>query len=287
MKQHCQLIDGIAVMVSMSFEKSSTIYRRGIAYEDRRAALFNGVASFFTRLGGCSLPPADSLNFSNGPGEDEENIRRNIRIASDSLGIDPGAIVMCEQRHSDAIVSLSSPPSSMPIADAVIAERAGIFPAIRTADCLPILIMDPVTRVSAAIHAGWRGTAQRVAPKVVQAMVRQYKVMPKNVLAALGPTIGVCCYEVGNDVISRVLRNIPNAEKYIVAKGTGKAEGTPSSYFVNLVEINRSELIRCGVPEANIKGAEICTSCRGDLFFSYRRDRGKTGRQISIVGFRP
>ena len=273
-------------MKRTSINEASNIQLRGIAYEDRRVKLFNGVACFFTRIGGNSLSLMDSLNCSNSIYEGDKDIARNLRIASAFLSIDPSRVVMCDQRHSDVIVSLSAPPLSMPVADAIIAERPGVFPAIRTADCLPILLIDPVSRLSAAIHAGWRGTVKRLTLKVLETMTSEYGVKAENVFAVLGPRIGACCYEVGEEVVDKIIRNIPNGEMYILSKESGKAGLNRSSYFIDLGAINRSEMLNCGVRDSNIESVDVFTSCRGDLFFSYRRDGGNTGRQISIVGLK-
>jgi len=271
-------------MTSISASDAKNIRKRGIAYEDPRAPLVRAVATFFTRLGGCSPPPEDSLSFSGSLGEEE--IRRNTRVVAEYLAIDPGAIIMCDQRHSAEIVCLSSRPSATPIADAIIAEEPGIFPAIRTADCLPILVIDPAARVSAAIHAGWRGTAKRLARKVIETLRLNYHTNPEDLLIALGPCIGVCCYEVGVEVIEALEAHIPFSDNYSTAKSAHTSRHACGKYMLDLAEINRAEILSCGVPEANIKKAGLCTRCREDLFFSYRRDNGRTGRQISIVGFR-
>ncbi len=271
-------------MSSQSPSDAKNIPRRGIAYEDPRAVLVEGTATFFTRQGGCSPPPEDSLSFSGALGE--EDMRRNTRIVADFLGIEPGAIIMCNQQHTDRIAILSSAPLTSPTADAIIADRPGIFPAIRTADCLPILVMAPTARVSAAIHAGWRGTAKRLGPQVIETLRRNYHVKGEDLLVALGPCIGVCCYEVGDEVIEALVRCIPAADKYVVVKSDNASRGDRRKYFLDLAQINRAEILSCGVPEANIKKVGLCTKCRETLFFSHRRDNGKTGRQLSVVGFR-
>ncbi len=273
-------------MIRNSPEQSTNIQKSKIAYLDGRAKQFNGVSCFFTRLGGYSKPPKDSLNFSNAAAESGENITRNLKVVSDFLSIDPDSIVMCDQRHSDVIVKLYAPPSSMPVADAIIAEKPGIFPAIRTADCLPILMLDPVSRVSAAIHAGWRGTVQRITLKVLKTLVLQLNVEPDNLLVAIGPAIGVCCYEVGSDVIDQIVRNIPDGERHVITRRNQNAGLGGSSGFLDLVAINVAEIVGFGVPSVNIAKVGACTSCRNEQFFSYRREGVNTGRQISIVGFR-
>ncbi|MGB9615832.1 MAG: peptidoglycan editing factor PgeF [Desulfomonilaceae bacterium] len=271
-------------MKSQSISDALNIQKNGLAYEDPRAPMFEAAATFFTRQGGYSPPPEDSLSFSRLSAD--EDIRKNARVVAEFLGVDPGAIIMCDQRHSDVIVRLSSPPSTIPIADAIIAEKPGIFPAIRTADCLPILVMDPAARVSAAIHAGWRGTVKRLAQKVIQTLQRNYHTQPEDLFIALGPCIGVCCYEVGEEVIDALDAHIAGADNYVTVTSDQTSQDARRKFFVDLAEINKAEMVRCGVPEANIKKVGLCTKCRQDLFFSYRRDNGRTGRQISVVGFR-
>ena len=161
-----------------------------------------------------------------------------------------------------------------PDADASVSEKAGDLLAIETADCLPILIVDPSRHFVALAHAGWRGTVARVAQEAVRALVKAGS-DPRHLLAALGPAIGPCCYEVGDDV----------EEAFGVSGSKFFVPGPTLRKHLDVVAANRAQLEEAGLVSANIDSLNLCTRCREDLFFSYRRDGANAGRMISVVGF--
>ncbi|MBI5252103.1 MAG: laccase domain-containing protein, partial [Desulfomonile tiedjei] len=134
----------------------------------------NTVLAFSTRKGGCSEPPLSSLNFSTSQGDSQENVRENFRILTRALGVTPQGIVTCRQVHSDNVEVLSSVPPAPPVADALMTTKAGVFLGIKTADCLPVLLLDSNRGVAAAVHAGWRGTVLRLTRKVVRLMKTEF-----------------------------------------------------------------------------------------------------------------
>ena len=146
--------------------------------------------------------------------------------------------------------------------------------AIETADCLPILIVDPANRRVAAAHAGWRGTVARVAQAAVRALVAAGS-DPRQLVAALGPSIGPCCYEVGPEVEEAF--GEPGSRFFVAGKEDRK--------HLDVAAANRAQLKEMGLRPANIDRVDFCTRCRADLFFSYRRDGANAGRMISVVGF--
>lgn len=156
----------------------------------------------------------------------------------------------------------------------MVTAEPGVRLAVRTADCLPVLIADPQRRVIAAIHAGWRGTAAAIALQTIRVMEREFAVSPENLHAAIGPGIGACCYEVGSDVARLFARWI---DGYATASGATK---------LNLAEINRCQLIEAGLPDRQIYGANLCTHCIDAEFHSYRRDGALAGRMISAIEIR-
>jgi polyphenol oxidase len=160
-----------------------------------------------------------------------------------------------------------------PDADASFTDRARTLLAIETADCLPVLIVDPINRRVAAAHAGWRGTVARVSQQAVRALVSQGS-RAADLMAALGPSIGPCCYEVGRDVIDA-----------FGAGGTAFLAGDGEKQMLNVAAANRTQLLAVGLRPAAIDHVDLCTRCRGDLFFSYRRDGANAGRMISVIGF--
>ncbi|MHB8203280.1 MAG: peptidoglycan editing factor PgeF [Desulfomonilaceae bacterium] len=247
---------------------------------------YGAIAAFSFRNGGYSSGPYESLNFSSSYGDNETNVTRNLRTFSNHLGIESSGIIALEQEHGDTIVIVDHVPRTTMTGDAIIAVNSGLYPSIKTADCLPILIIDPVKQISAAIHAGWRGTVLRITRKVVLTLINDFECNHENLIVALGPAIGLCCYEVDQTVLKPLFLQIPWAEKF-----TAQTETDPHQFFkkrrLDLVAINYQELINLGIFPENTHIVKMCTSCNENKLFSYRRDGGITGRSIAVTGFRP
>lgn len=174
------------------------------------------------------------------------------------------------QVHSPDVL-LAKEPGLAGVGDALITATPGVLLGIKTADCVPVLLADIRNHAVAAVHAGWRGTAANIVSRTLDAMKREWGTVPENIIAAIGPAIGECCFEVGPEV-ARVFSGFhpPFAE----------AEG---KQHLDLSEINRWQLKQCGIPAANIESAGLCTFCHSDRFFSYRRDREEAGRMWSVI----
>lgn len=185
---------------------------------------------------------------------------------------DRGDLFFLKQVHGCAVVR--APFEGAPEADASLTETPGSLLAIETADCLPILIVDPIDHRVAAAHAGWRGTVAGVVQAAVRELIAAGS-QPRDLLAVLGPAIGPCCYEVGDDVEDAFGEK--GAKFLQPAKGKRK--------HLDIAAANREQLIGAGVDPARIERLDLCTMCRADLFFSYRRDGAGAGRMISVVGF--
>jgi len=171
------------------------------------------------------------------------------------------------QIHSDIVIDAGGRSGSLGDGDALINNTSGHLIAVKTADCIPILIVDTRQRAVAAVHAGWRGTAQRIATRVIEQMQRRFASQPGDLLAAIGPGIGKCCYEVGPEVA----RQFP--------------EFVDSNRHVDLPSANRHQIAGCGVPLEHIYVANLCTMCNGE-FHSFRRDKQQAGRMLSVAGIR-
>ncbi|MGC8658500.1 MAG: peptidoglycan editing factor PgeF [Desulfomonilaceae bacterium] len=249
--------------------------------EDRGA-----VIAFSLRTGGCSSGPFKSLNFSALAGDSEKNISNNLNILSNHLNILSSDIISCQQEHGDNILIFNELPEKQMRGDAIIALKVGIYPSVKTADCLPILIIDPVTKISAAIHAGWKGTVLRISRKVVMTMTTNLGCKRENLLVALGPAIGLCCYEVDEAVIEPLFSSIPWAEKFSVQVKSDSRKFVKKSK-IDLGSINRQEFIESGILAENVYFLNKCTSCNKGELYSYRRDGKISGRAIAITGFRP
>jgi YfiH family protein len=170
-----------------------------------------------------------------------------------------------KQIHSN-VVLLADEPGVVGEGDALITSRPGLAVSVRTADCYPILLADVRNRAIAAIHAGWRGTSAQIVIRTLQKMNLEFGTEPGDVSAAIGPGIGVCCYEVGEDV----------------ARQFGFAQRT----HLDLMSENRKQLEQAGVSPQNIQALDVCTFCDAERFFSYRREKEKAGRMTSFIMLR-
>jgi purine-nucleoside/S-methyl-5'-thioadenosine phosphorylase / adenosine deaminase len=179
-------------------------------------------------------------------------------------------LATAKQIHSDRVLLVAS-PGPQGEGDALISNQPGISLAIRTADCLPILIADPRNRAVAAIHAGWRGVVSEIAPKTIRMMRQQFGSQPDDLVIAIGPGIGPCCFEVGPEVAGQFAPFFPELDLSQRTK-------------LDLVETTCRQLGRNGVNLAQVKAAGLCSCCNSQLFESYRRDREASGRMIAMIG---
>ncbi|MGH9739109.1 MAG: peptidoglycan editing factor PgeF [Candidatus Acidiferrales bacterium] len=213
--------------------------------------------------------------------------------------------IALRQIHSDIPHRIDAPlPQSKgaPQGDALFTREPGFLLAVQTADCIPILLADARQRAVAAVHAGWRGTLRRIAAKTLGRMQMEFGTKPGDVIAALGPGIGRCCYEVGEDVAREFNAQFPNAREWFDGPFDALASGEsdpnwlpwltmkppghappPLRVNLDLIAANRAILADAGVPSARIFSADYCTACRTDFFFSYRRER-TTGRMMAAIG---
>jgi YfiH family protein len=186
-------------------------------------------------------------------------------------------LVTPKQVHSDRVllVTQNSPAGldrRLGEGDALILGEPGPIVGIRTADCLPILVVDAKRRSVGAIHAGWRGTAREIAVKTLGEMAHQFGTSPADIWVAIGPGIGPCCFEVGPEVAVQFQRYLPERADFNHQR------------HLDLAEINRRQFLAAGVPANQIKVSGLCTKCRADAFHSYRREKEKAGRMLSVIG---
>jgi len=231
--------------------------------------------AFLTRQGGVSLPPHDFLNLSDKNGDREEFISRNKNLVATAFGFDPSRLILLDQMQQDQILLLKGPVMTLPSPleyDALITNSPNTCLGILTADCLPILLVDQKTKVIAAVHAGRQGTALHITARVIKKMEKEFGCSSKDLLIAIGPSIGSCCYEIDKRVFHR------EWEPFSISRGAGK-------WMVDLAQINIAQMKREGIKEEQIFWINLCTHCHGDFFFSYRRE-GETGRQLSFIGIK-
>jgi YfiH family protein len=227
--------------------------------------------------------------------------RLSGRAKLDSNGCWP--LITLRQIHSDIIHRVNSIPTEPLSGDGLITATPSLLLAIQTADCLPVILVDTKRRAIGVFHAGWRGTVQRIVEKGVGEMIRNFSSRPRDIKAAIGPGIQSCCYEVGEEVRTKfesqfayaaslfheVKESDPVREKYPLLFLTARAPGhseLPKKIFLDLVEANRQQLLAAGVPKKNIESSPFCTNCHPELLFSYRAEKGKTGRMMAVVGIR-
>jgi YfiH family protein len=249
------------------------------------------VHAFSSRQGGVSRPPFATLNLGQSVGDDLTLVEENRRRFFVAFGIDPARIVRAKQVHGNEVLRVDEGlmrrpgfprcPVEEPVEfDAFITELPDVALVVSTADCLPILIHDPVRRAVAAVHAGWRGTAQRIAAGAVLAMQAAYGTDPADCRAALGPGIRGCCFEVDAPVMGTMAAALPDWEAHATPTRPGHCR-------LDLSGVNRAILEGVGVRPDRIEDAGLCTCCRTDLFFSHRAEKGRTGRMMNFILLRP
>ncbi len=200
------------------------------------------------------------------------------RLASDW----PNAPLLLKQIHSDRVVEAGA-GAPREEADAVITALPGVWLPVRTADCLPILLADPVHHAVAAIHAGWRGVVGGIAAKTVAGMSRRYGSRPGGLLAAIGPGIGVCCFEVGPEVAEQFRIAHPEALREAQEIAPQTREGLREKAHIDLAAAVVKQLTEAGISPERIAQARRCTRCDAALFESWRRDRESAGRMVSAI----
>ena len=256
------------------------ILKKHATLEYEASPLISVPHAFTTRLGGVSTGILESLNIAFKEGETMANVEENIRILARELGFDEGKLILTRQTHSDIVRVVGAQDHTTvshrdyPECDALVTCDPGTALMVFTADCTPILLHDPVTGAVGAAHAGWRGTAQRIAVKTAQAMMEQFGCRPDDIRAAIGPNIGQCHFESDADVPQAILESYgEEARAYIEKRG--------EKYYLDLKAINALGLRRLGITQIDI--SESCTACAPHRFWSHRVTRGERGSQGAII----
>jgi YfiH family protein len=201
---------------------------------------------------------------------------------AEAFGIARDRVVTVHQVHGDDIIAVDSRNfrDIGPMhADGLFTSVRGIAVGVETADCVPVLLFDPGTPAVAAVHAGWRGTVKKIAEKAVRAMQHRFGSDPVRMIAGIGPAIGPECYEVDEPVMGPVREAFPFWKEVAAARGNGR-------FSLDLVNLNRLALVQAGLKELNVHAVGLCTSCRRDLFYSFRAE-GRTGRMLSAIMLKP
>jgi YfiH family protein len=270
------------------------------------------VHGFSTRPGGASClvsqqngEPANEnvLNLGFTDWDTRDHVVANRRKFIGALRAPRFELVTLRQCHSDIIHVLHEAPKKALRGDAAITRAPGLLLGVQTADCVPILLADLKQRAVAAIHSGWRGTLRRIAGKTVGRMQIVFGTHPVDVIAALGPAIGRCCYEVGPEVAREYASQFAQAPEWFDGPFDALANGDepnplpwltlappghappPPRVQLDLIAANRAILVEAGLSPKNIVSSGLCTACRTDLLFSYRRE-SRTGRLMAAIGLR-
>lgn len=275
------------------------------------------VHGFSARTGGASrVGGGTALNLGYTEWDKREAVRKNrnalvhavskLKPAPKAVAKAPSqpSLITMQQVHSDIVHIFTKRLARPPQCDAGVCRRAGLLLGIQTADCVPILLADLRRRVVAAVHAGWRGTLARIVAKTLGRMRLEFGTEPRDVIAALGPAIGPCCYEVGPEVAQAFSGQFAHAAEWFEGPferlSTGEEpnplpwltmmppghEPPPERVRLDLHAANRWQLADAGVNPRNIAISSLCTHCSSDLFFSYRKEGASAGRMMSVIGMR-
>lgn len=245
------------------------------------------VHAFSTRQGGVSRAPYATLNLGASVGDDPLAVQENRRRFFGTFDIERSQVVRVKQVHGDGVLTVDESlvsrqgfPSLLLDEgyeyDALVTNLPDLALVVTTADCLPLLIHDPVRGAVAAVHAGWRSTAKRIAARALEAMAAAYGTDPGDCRVAIGPGIRGCCYEVDAAVTDAVRAALPTWTDHAVPT-------RPAHFRLDIAEVNRAILKGAGVRPDGIADVGLCTACRRDLFFSHRAEKPRTGRMMNLI----
>jgi polyphenol oxidase len=243
-----------------------------VVHQSEILSQFPEIVHGMSTIHGGSSPDPFGLNCSFSVGDEPLNVQENRRRFFAALGILPESIAFTRQVHGDHIVHVRN-PGTYDSCDGLIADHRGTGVSVSVGDCLPVLLYDPVTVTIGAIHAGWRGSRNRILAGAVKMFRERFGVKPENIFAWIGPSAGVCCYEVGEEVASvfapDYLKKLPGHRPHL-----------------DLKSFNRDVLLESGLDSSGIEVAPECTICSPGMFHSYRREGARSGRMLAVIGLR-
>ena len=268
------------------------------------------VHGFSTRMGGVSKTyGGNALNLGFTKHDSRAAVQRNRELLFDELGISMRgsrsrwSLINLRQIHSDLIHRVDRVPEHILAGDGLVTNTPELLLAVLTADCLPVIVADKKNRAVGVFHAGWRGTVKRIVQKGIGELRKNFGSDPRNLVAAIGPGIQGCCYEVGEEVREKfkaqfgyadtLFREVKESDQvrdkypllFLTARAPGHSE-LPVRLYLDLVEANRRQLLDAGVPAENIEASFPCTACHTELLFSHRTEKGVTGRLMGVAGIR-
>ncbi|WP_110112910.1 peptidoglycan editing factor PgeF [Bacillus sp. CGMCC 1.16541] len=248
------------------------------------------VSGFTTKNGGVSQQSFASLNLGLHVNDHKEDVIHNRQIVSDVLKMELSQWVCAEQVHDNKVVKVTKGDcekgvyeykDGVPVTDGIYTDESNLLLTLCFADCVPLYFFAPSKHLIGLAHAGWQGTVKDIVGSMIGKWVNEEGVLPTDIFVTIGPSIGQCCYVVDDRVITfihQVLGEEKSQSTYqIVSEG---------QYALDLKKTNELLIQKAGVPQENIMTTSYCTSCHDDLFFSHRRDKGRTGRMLSFIGFK-
>ncbi len=266
--------------------KSNTVNGIQLFFFNSLARYICLVHAVSTRIGGISPQPFASLNLGLHTGDSFANITKNHTALCKALNVNIRSLVSSSQVHGSKIVYVDRQLQSKAACalqhafkgyDAMVTDRPDVLLLIRVADCVPLILFDPAKKILALVHAGWKGTLAGIAAKTVDELANRFGSDPGDIRAGIGPSIGPCCYTVTEDIAQKFYRQTSYADNIVI-------NNTAGAIRLNLWEANMLQLLGRGCRKSHIEVAGLCTSCNSHLFFSYRREKGKTGRFGLLAG---
>ena len=245
------------------------------------------VQGFTTRYGGVSKGDYSTFNLNFNRPDPKPNVYENYRLLGRELGVPLDRMVLSRQVHDKKVVPVTGEHAGMGLtkersyqsADGLATSERGLLLITQYADCVPLYFYDPVSKVIALSHSGWKGTLLNIAAETVQVLKNTYGCSPGNIHAAFGPHIRACCFEVGDDVAKPFLETFSWSKNYSVHRNDGK-------WLLDLQGIITESLLDCGIIRDHISGCDVCTRCNKDMFFSHRGSHGKTGTGTAFMMIR-
>lgn len=266
---------------------TSTRYSSITVYKFSHISKFKEVNHFISnRKGGLSKAPYDSLNIGFNTADEEDIIFHNRKALGESIDIPLFRFTIADQTHSGNVTVVDQDmkgrgsqerADSIPDSDGLVTNVPGICLMAMMADCVPVILFDPVKKVIGVSHAGWRGILKRITRNTVDKMISEYGSNPADILAGIGPSIGPDCYEIGKDVENAIIETFGSKTKILIRK-----RGIKKNHL-DLWRATSEQLLEIGLPEKNIERSNICTSCNYDMYFSYRKGSGVTGRFAAAI----
>jgi|BioPla2DNA2_1021312.scaffolds.fasta_scaffold05965_4 YfiH family protein len=265
---------------NLSFHKNKDIYYITFPSFDASKLVRH---CFTTRLGGVSKDSYQSLNLGFNTTDDEKNVNKNYELLCEAVGINHENLIFTNQIHETSIKIIREDDltkynmnNRIKDTDGLVTNLPNVALITLYADCVPLFFLDTKKKVAGLAHAGWRGTVKKIALKMIEVFINDFDSNPNDILAAIGPSIGKCCFEVDSPVAEEFNKAFKNTNKIVYSKANNK-------FMINLWEANKEALLEGGLLASNITVTDLCTKCHKDIFFSYRGDKGQTGRLAAVM----